>query len=185
VRELPPHLGHHFVGAVEHRTEPAGQLASLGAGPAAKMFGRGLEVQRLGPAGEDGVVQIGSATTWRAIAAGPTHSVALRSDGTLWVWGNNTHGQLGDGTQTTRPSPFQLSGNNWTAVAAGQWHTLALKSDGTLWAWGLNESGQLGDGTGFTTMRRLSPVQVGTATDWSAIAAGDLHSIALKSDGTL
>ncbi|WP_052573073.1 hypothetical protein [Haloferula sp. BvORR071] len=144
-----------------------------------RALGDGNQTDRISP------VQIGSATTWRAIAAGPTHSVALRSDGTLWVWGNNVHGQLGDGTQTTRPSPIQLSGNNWTAVAAGQWHTLALKSDGTLWAWGLNDSGQLGDGTGFTTMRQLSPVQVGTATDWSAIGAGDLHSIALKTNGTL
>ena len=148
-------------------------------------LGDGSKINRSSP------VQIGSATTWRSVSVGLGHTVALRTNGTLWAWGENFHGQLGDGTQTERLAPVQLSGTNWTAVSAGQWHTLALKSDGTLWAWGLNEYGQVGDGTfyhpsqGLPIPRRLSPVQIGTATDWTAIAAGDFHSLALKSNGTL
>ena len=125
------------------------------------------------------------ANNWVAIAAGQYHTVALKSDGTLWAWGSNSTGQLGDGTTTDRWSPVQESthANNWVAMAAGAAHTVALKSDGTLWAWGENHYGQLGDGT---TTNRSSPVQESThANNWVAIATGDYHTVALKSDGTL
>ncbi len=119
------------------------------------------------------------------IAAGQTHTVALKSDGTLWAWGYNAHGQLGDSTTFQRNTPVQAAGggNTWAAVAAGRLHTVALKSDGTLWAWGLNDVGQLGDGT---TINKSIPVQVsGGGNTWVAIAAGGDHTVALKSDGTL
>src|SRR6266850_2228710 len=129
--------------------------------------------------------QIGTAANWTAAAAGASYSVALKSDGTLWAWGGNFYGQLGNGTTTDRASPAQIgTAANWTAAAAGGSHTVALKSDGTLWAWGGNFYGQLGDGT--VTFRRTSPVQVGTATNWTAaLAAGFSHTVALKNDGTL
>ncbi len=147
-------------------------------------LGDGSLVDRSSP------VRIGTATNWRSVACGFYHTVGLRTNGTLWVWGGNYYSQLGDGTQTNRASPFQLAGTNWSAVAAGWYHTVALKSDGTLWAWGYNDYGQVGDGTipvhGATSpTRRVSPVQIGTATNWVAIAAGDYHTLALKSDGTL
>ena len=92
------------------------------------------------------------------IAAGGLHTVALKSDGTVWAWGYNGYGQLGDGTTTNRLTPVQVSSlSGVTAIAAGVYHTLALKSDGTVWAWGYNGDGRLGDGT---TTNRTTPVQV-------------------------
>jgi uncharacterized repeat protein (TIGR02543 family) len=117
------------------------------------------------------------------IATGWYHTMALKSDGTLWAWGYNYDGQLGDGTTTLRLSPVQIgSDNNWVSVSAGDYHTIALKSDGTLWAWGRNDWGQLGDGTG---ANRISPVQIGSDNKWVSISTGAGHTIALKSDGTL
>ncbi len=115
-------------------------------------------------------------------AAGYYHNLALKSDGTLWAWGNNFHGQLGDGTTTDRYFPTQVGSDTWVSVTAGGYHTVALKSDGTLWAWGQNWAGQLGDGT--TTDKHI-PVQIGSDTDWVAISAGYYHTVALKLDRTI
>jgi len=130
-----------------------------------------------------------------AVAAGGEHSLALKTDGTVWAWGRNEYGQLGDGTRTDRFTPVQVKGpggSDWLtdvqAVAAGGYHSLALKTDGTVWAWGRNNGGQLGDGT---TTDRLTPVQVvgpggsDWLTDVQAVAAGVGHSLALKTDGTV
>jgi hypothetical protein len=87
------------------------------------------------------------------VAAGSLHTVAAKPDGTVWAWGYNGYGNVGDGTTTTRYSPVQVSTlSGVRMVAAGAHHSLALKNDGTVWAWGNNTSGQLGDGmkcTGF------------------------------------
>jgi alpha-tubulin suppressor-like RCC1 family protein len=128
---------------------------------------------------------------WNGIAAGAYHSLALKSDGTLWAWGFNNDGQLGNGTTTDRHAPEQeVTGViDWVAIAGGGWHTVALKSGGTLWAWGFNNDGQLGDGCipdADCTRNSSTPVQESTgATDWVEIAVGRLHNAALKSDGTL
>jgi alpha-tubulin suppressor-like RCC1 family protein len=122
-------------------------------------------------------------TTWVQVSSGQDHTCATRSDGTLWCWGLNSEGRLGDGTTTNRLSPVQVvPGTTWAWVAGSQFHTCATRSDGTLWCWGKNDYGQLGDGT---TTNRLSPVQVGTETTWARVAAGDQHSCATKKDGTL
>ena len=118
----------------------------------------------------------------RSIAAG-AHTVALRADGTLWAWGKNSNGQLGNGTETSTNTPQQIgTDTNWQAVSAGWNHTVALRTEGTLWAWGYNGSGQLGNGTygGINT-----PQRVGGDTNWQAIAAGEAHTVALHTDGTL
>lgn len=125
-------------------------------------------------------VQI-SGTSWVSVTAGGLYSLAIKTDGTLWAWGNNTYGSLGDGSTTSRTSPVQVSGTNWALVSAGSGHTLARKTDGTFWAWGLNTHGQLGDGT---TTSRSTPVQI-SGTSWASFTAGSLHSVACKTDGTL
>ena len=130
-----------------------------------------------------------------AVAGGDAHSIALMNDGTVWTWGWNVYGQLGDGTTTNSLAPVQVKGpggsgqlNGIMAVAGGMHHTIALKNDGTVWTWGLNALGQLGDGT---TTDSPTPVQVvgpggsGFLTGVIAIAGGYGHTVALKSDGTV
>jgi alpha-tubulin suppressor-like RCC1 family protein len=117
------------------------------------------------------------------VASGGAHSLILKSDGTLWAWGQNSHGQLGDGTKAETTIPVQIGkDSDWVAIATGRDHSLALKSDGTLWAWGKNSHGQLGDGT---KADKTVPARIGKGTNWIGIEAGDLHSVGLKSDGTL
>ena len=101
--------------------------------------------------------------------------------GTLWVWGYNGQGQLGDGTITERSSPVQIPGTSWNDITGGSQHSLARKTDGTLWSWGYNVYGQLGDGT---RTYRSSPVQI-PGTSWNNVAGGSSHSLARKTDGTL
>jgi alpha-tubulin suppressor-like RCC1 family protein len=88
-------------------------------------------------------------------------TLALKHNGSLWAWGYNIHGQLGDETIVDKDVPTRVvsDADDWEAVSAGLFHTLALKSDGTLWAWGRNEYGQLGDGT---TNDSDVPIEVGT-----------------------
>ena len=117
------------------------------------------------------------------IAAGFAHSLAVRSGGSVWAWGYNIYGQLGDGTTTRRSTPAQVQGlTSVIAITAGFYHSLAVRSDGSVWAWGYNTSGQLGDGT---LTNRATPVQVQGLTNVTAIAAGHDHSLALRSDGSV
>jgi alpha-tubulin suppressor-like RCC1 family protein len=119
------------------------------------------------------------------VATAADHSIALKGDGTIWTWGDNSAGELGDGNRRPHLGPVQVStGARWqgVAVAAGSDHTLALAQDGTVWAWGGNTSGQLGDGT---TISRTAPVRVKGLTQVAAIAAGGGYSLALKADGTV
>ena len=118
--------------------------------------------------------------------AGGYHTCARKADNTLWCWGANHEGQIGDGTTVnTKPSPVYVStlSNSVVGVAAGHWHTCARKGDGTLWCWGRGAYGQLGNGT---TSPTTSPVQV-TALGTSVVdvAAGEDHTCARKGDGTL
>lgn len=125
-----------------------------------------------------------AADGWRAVAAAPFHTVAIRSDGTLWAWGDNASGQLGDGTTTPRSAPVRIgSTSDWIAVAATGGNSAAIRADGTLWMWGENGVGQLGDGT---HTPRLEPAQVGTDGDWVAVSLGGLvtHVVALKRSGS-
>ena len=117
-----------------------------------------------------------------AVATGLDHSLALRSDGTVWAWGDNTAGQLGSGSLTGRSTPRQISGlTDVTAIAAGYFHSVALRSDGTVWAWGRNGEGQIGDGT---QSQRTLPVQVSSLAGIVALEANGRHSLAVGSDGT-
>jgi alpha-tubulin suppressor-like RCC1 family protein len=118
-----------------------------------------------------------------AVAAGNEHTLALKADGSVWAFGHNDHGQLGDGGTTDRKAPIQVGGlAAASAIAAGWHHSLALQADGTVRAWGDNSYGQLGDGT---TTQRASPVPVSGLAGVTAIAAGGDQSLALKSDGSV
>ncbi|AWA29891.1 hypothetical protein HYN48_07260 [Flavobacterium magnum] len=126
---------------------------------------------------------IGSATDWKSISNGATHFAAIKNDGTLWLWGINTSGQLGDGTTTASVNPKKLgTATNWKMVQCGSSFTTALKTDGTLWAWGSNSIGGFGNGT---TTNSSVPVQIGTATDWASISRIAETTLAIKTDGTL
>jgi alpha-tubulin suppressor-like RCC1 family protein len=126
-----------------------------------------------------------------AIAAGDVHSLALSADGSVFAWGSNGDGQLGDGTTIKRATPVPvlstgaLAGKTVVAISAGEDHSLALTADGIVYAWGGNDYGQLGDGT---TTRQTSPAAVLAPAGWGAdpivaIAAGDHHSLALTASG--
>jgi RHS repeat-associated protein len=112
----------------------------------------------------------------------PGHSLALKSDGTVWAWGYGKYGQLGNGGTTNALTPVQVSGlGGITAIAANGNNSYALRSDGTVWAWGDNSSGQLGNGSAAKTS--LTPVQV-SISGATGIAAGGAFALALKSDGS-
>jgi alpha-tubulin suppressor-like RCC1 family protein len=120
-----------------------------------------------------------------AIAAGGSHTVALKSDGSVWAWGYNYYGQLGDNTTIDRHTPVPVSNlsSGVVAIAVGEKHTVALKNDGSVWAWGRNFSGQLGDDS---TIDRHTPVPVSNLSSGvTAIAAGRYHTVALKSNSSV
>jgi alpha-tubulin suppressor-like RCC1 family protein len=125
--------------------------------------------------------QVGINSTWTEVTAGDAFSVALRADGTIWTWGANAFGQLGDGTSVKRGTLQQI-GTGFRSIAAGSHHVLGIKTDGTLWAWGDNRDGQLGIGT-FGGIR-TTPQQIGTEAGWTTVSAGGNSSFARRS-GTL
>ncbi|RXM63232.1 hypothetical protein BOQ60_18005 [Chryseobacterium sp. CH1] len=129
-------------------------------------------------------MQIGTATDWKSIASGSEHTFAIKANGTLWSWGSNSNGDLGDGTTVYKISPVQVgTDTNWKSVDGGRDHSIGLKTDGTLWAWGANNNGQLGDGT---SENKFIPTQVGTETSWQSVHASFMgSSFAVKTDGTL
>jgi alpha-tubulin suppressor-like RCC1 family protein len=121
---------------------------------------------------------------WAQVTAARYGASAIKTDGTLWCWGRNNYGQLGDGTTIDRSSPVQITtGGAWVSVVCGPATIMAIKSDGTLWGWGANGYGQLGDNT---TISRSSPVQiVSGGTNWINIAGGgNGHFAGTKTDGT-
>jgi len=125
------------------------------------------------------------------VAANNVHAHVLKNDGTVWSWGSNYCGELGDGTGIDRLTPVQVTGlTSVTAISAGKYHTVALKSDGTVWAWGVHsEYDQLDDEIGAMSSwgEKYSyiPMQVKGLTNVVAVSAGFLHTVALKSDGTV
>ena len=141
------------------------------------------------PTPSDTELQIGN-TYWSVLATGKHTTgalgigmAAIRSGGSLWVWGRNTFGALGTNDTTTRSSPVQLgSDTDWSKISMASYVGAAIKTNGTLWMWGRNTSGQLGQGN---TTVRSSPVQVGSDSNWSNVLLGEYHALGLKTDGTI
>ena len=150
-------------------TNESGQL---GIGPNPFLFGDPVQVLNL--------------TDVTAIAAGESHSLALRNDGTVWGWGDNVYGQVGDGlpSAVSIKTPVQVPGlSGVTAIAAGRFHSLALRSNGTVWGWGYNQFGQVGNGTAVSPVPL--PAMVENLTSVTRIAGGGHFSLALREDGTI
>jgi alpha-tubulin suppressor-like RCC1 family protein len=135
-------------------------------------------------------VQIGSGTDWASVNCSTSmffhpHMVAVKTNGTLWTWGRNSFGQLGQGNTTNRSSPVQVgTDTDWEWAIAANRHTIAAKTNGTLWGWGLDNYGVFLDNT--PTYQFSSPVQIGTLTTWSGLGnnrrfSADMHIMALLS----
>jgi alpha-tubulin suppressor-like RCC1 family protein len=118
-----------------------------------------------------------------SVSAGGSHSVAVKADGSVASWGDDSAGQLGQGRTLSSSLPVKVAGlANVQSVAAGESHVLVLLGNGTVWSWGGNDTGQLGDGT---TTARATPMQVGGLPPIAAVSAGNLHSLALAQDGSV
>jgi alpha-tubulin suppressor-like RCC1 family protein len=128
-------------------------------------------------------------TNWKQVslsADNGNYTTAIKTDGSLWVWGANAQGQLGDFSTTTRSTPVTTfaGGNNWKQVSCGQEHTVAIKTDGSLWVWGDGFLGRLGI-TGPTVDRSTPITTFAGGTNWKQVSAGGRHTFAIKTDGTL
>ena len=144
------------------------------------------------------VTTFAGGTNWKQVSGGVSLTAAIKTDGTLWIWGNNYQGQLGVNSASIYPSVDNdkctpvttfAGGTNWKQVNCGQRHTLAIKTDGTLWVWGGNASGQLGINN---TDKRCTPVTTfAGGTNWKQVSGGspggsDIgNTAAIKTDGTL
>ncbi len=119
------------------------------------------------------------------VSAGHQHTCRVDAAGSASCWGNNTDGQLGDGTNQRRPVQTLVSGaRGWVSIIAGRQNTCGVQRDGSLWCWGDNQLGQLGNGTTSSTTDRRDPGQVGTDTDWRSVTLGRYHVCATKADDT-
>jgi alpha-tubulin suppressor-like RCC1 family protein len=128
---------------------------------------------------------VAGGTNWRSISVGLSHSAAIKTDGSLWLTGDNAYGALGNGTTTGTSSPIQTvsATTNGKQVECGQRFTGAIKTDGTLWMWGQGGNGQLGDNT---AVNKSSPVQtIAAGTNWKQVAVAQAWTAAIKTDGTL
>src|SRR5689334_3998245 len=127
----------------------------------------------------------GTRVHWKRLSAGWNHACALLDDGTVQCWGDNIWGQLGDGTFTTRIAPVAVSNlNSVVSIAVGRQHSCAiLGSQGTVRCWGRNDGGQLGNGTSSQSINQ--PVFVTGLANVVALTAGDLHTCAVRVDGTV
>ena len=135
---------------------------------------------------EPNPIQIGTANDWTFFRNGVSNTFGIKSNGTLWGCGSNQHGCLGVNSSTEFFTSFQqiTTASNWIKVAPSYFFTVALKADGTIWGWGRNDNYQTGNSP--ATLNQLSPLQIGTDTDWVEIATGTNDtSFAIKSNGTI
>ena len=191
-------LGNGSYSSTNQRVQVLGltNAAAVAAG-----YSHSLAVKRDGTVwawGDNGQGQLGNGTTTKsatplhvpgltnivAVAAGGSHSLALRADGTVWAWGSNFSGQLGDGTQDRRLVPVRVLGlSNVVAIDTRNYTSYAVRADGTVWAWGNNGNGQAGLDTVIYYL--TSPVMVPGLSRVVSVAAGSVHALALRADGSV
>jgi alpha-tubulin suppressor-like RCC1 family protein len=122
------------------------------------------------------LTQVGTDTDWKEILAAAAFCLAIKTDGTLWAWGLNETGQLGDGTIINKLVPTKVgTGTDWKSIGYSGYASAAIKTNGTLWTWGLGSNGQLGNGS---TSNALTPTRIGTQTDWAAVFGGGGYGFA-------
>ena len=130
------------------------------------------------------VTTFAGGTNWKQVDCGYRYTAAIKTDGTLWTWGDNAQGQLGTNGGGNRSTPVTTfaGGTNWKQVDCGYYHAAAIKTDGTLWIWGNNDNGQLGNngGGGATPVTTFAG-----GTNWKQVSGGYRHTTAIKTDGTL
>jgi alpha-tubulin suppressor-like RCC1 family protein len=136
------------------------------------------------------VTTFAGGTNWKQVSAGTNHTAAVKTDGTLWTWGNGSDGQLGNSVTlaSSRSTPVTTfaGGTNWKQVSAGGSHTAAVKTDGTLWIWGSASNGQLGNASvGAFTISSTPVTTFSGGTNWKQVSAASIHTAAIKTDGTL
>ena len=131
------------------------------------------------------VTTFAGGTNWKQVYSLALFTVAIKTDGTLWTWGQNNYGQLGVNDTTARSTPVTTfaGGTNWKQVDCGYNHTGAIKTDGTLWTWGRNAYGKLG--TNDTTHRSTPVTTFAGGTNWKQVSTSVNHTAAIKTDGTL
>ena len=131
------------------------------------------------------VTTFAGGTNWKQVSSGGAHCAAIKTDGTLWTWGNGSYGRLGINTITSKFTPVTTfaGGTNWKQVSGGNRHCAAIKTDGTLWTWGNGSYGQLGDNT--ITNKSTPVTTFAGGTNWKQVSSGGNHCAAIKTDGTL
>ena len=165
-----------------------GYYHGCGIRPGGALYCWGLNTSRqIGDGTSDALKLVPTAVAnggvWSQISAGWQHSCGLKNDQTLWCWGDNDNGQLGDGSVATRSVPTAISGAaTWLQVSAGETHSCGVRTDNKLYCWGLNTDGQLGDGT---TTPQQSPLLIDAASDWKQVSTGRRQSCGIKADDTL
>ena len=138
------------------------------------------------------VTTFAGGTNWKQVSGGSNFTAAIKTDGTLWMWGYNANGQLGVNDTNTRCTPVTTfaGGTNWKQVSCGRQHVATIKTDGTLWVWGMNYYGQLGVNSAsiYLSVNNDKPTPVTTfagGTNWKQVDCGGNHTTAIKTDGTL
>lgn len=129
---------------------------------------------------KNGPIQVES-NTWSNVSAGREFTCGIKSDETLWCWGDNSDYKLGNGTTNDELLPFNTSSQSFKDVVAGIYHVCAIKTDGTLWCWGANNEGEVGNNDSGNAVE--TPLQIGTATNWIALAAEEYHTCAVAENG--
>jgi alpha-tubulin suppressor-like RCC1 family protein len=132
------------------------------------------------------VTTFSGGTNWKQVSCGGYSTAAIKTDGTLWTWGNGTDGRLGNAVTTgirSTPVTTFAGGSSWKQVSCGGYYTAAIKTDGTLWTWGVNTSGRLGNASTTNTSTPVTTFSGGT--NWKQVSCGGYSTAAIKTDGTL